>query len=312
MWECSPAAAAISECGWRRHALAALPQLGVWLQPPPAPPLQPAVSLERRLSAPRAGVGRGSLLELMTIAIGEAVGADATGSVTVEHTLPWFAALAPSGSDETRERRLRMPLLRCGRSWRAADGGAAVQLFADADAAEPLPPPPPPPAPLPPCGCTRASLDVEHRFDVNLPRGGAVAAGRRGAPTLVTSTWVWRLRSEDAATPPPPCTVNAASTPLPRPLSVRFARSLAVASLALIHVDEVPPDVHRGLELPGARVRVRTRGVPPARAYFTRSLLWEPHTPDNAMPYNVMVLAGAATAFVLGGLVNALARRRYE
>jgi hypothetical protein len=51
LWDCSPAAAA---CGWRRHALAALPQLGVWLQPPPTP-LQPAVSVERRLSAPPAG-----------------------------------------------------------------------------------------------------------------------------------------------------------------------------------------------------------------------------------------------------------------
>jgi len=45
-------------------------------------------------------------------------------------------------------------------------------------------------------------------------------------------------------------------------------------------------------------------------SYATPSLLWEPHAPDFSMPYNVMVLAGTAAAFVLGQLVNTLARAR--
>ena len=316
VWECVAGAAA--PCAWQTHPLAALPHVGLWLAPPPTP-AAPQVWLERRLSAPQAGVGRGSLLELLSLSLPppSVTIENASGVVDAEHTLPWFAAPAwrragdiggaMRGGGGTKS--VRLQLFACTNGWRAAtvDDGAG-RVFADLD--DPAEAPPSTVDLPPPCGCALAQLSAEHHFDELAAGGGD---GRRGPPAVVKSTWVWRLAQQA----PHAAACTAGDAPPPPPLAaqfrLRFTRALPLVARSLVHVDEVPPDVHRGFELPGARVRVRAEGGGGREhVYATRTLLWEPHTPDNAMQYNVMVLAGAASAFVLGGLVNVLARRAVD
>jgi hypothetical protein len=96
---------------------------------------------------------------------------------------------------------------------------------------------------------------------------------------------------------------------------LQLATSVCVSSrfeATLLHSQEYPPDAHRGFDVPSALVEActpllqcsRVRSVP---------LFVELPSPDFSMPFNVATLVSTAMAFVLGTMLNVLARRpRHE
>lgn len=319
MWQCTASSDNNGVCGWSVYPLSSLPALSLLSPPPPSHP-SPAspgssspslpLTIDRRLSAPMrdgGGLGRGTVLETASLQLAAALGSKLTAEV--RHSLPWFAAPTV---EEASARTARIVLeFRNSCKGRHA---VAESLFVDLSA---------------PAGigtgrrycvvgaspsAARSAVDVEvevsieHSFSL-LPSSAAFVAhqrGKRGPPVTVLSRWNVSATGAGLSASP------ISSLVVPGGLELRFAAAFGIASPVLMHAEELPPDTHRGLELPGATVEIKQQHQSPKPRlqwrYPLGTLLFEPPSPDFAMPYNVMVLAGTAIAFVLGQMTNILAR----
>jgi hypothetical protein len=72
----------------------------------------------------------------------------------------------------------------------------------------------------------------------------------------------------------------------------------------LVSAESFPPDAHRGMTVPAGVVTIGNRH------FFSQPLLFELHSPDFSMPFNVITLIGTSAAFILGSFINTLARKR--
>lgn len=100
----------------------------------------------------------------------------------------------------------------------------------------------------------------------------------------------------------------AAATAVQEDVRVAIAHDFVAARMPA--AERLPPDTHRGMELPAGRVSVQQwpTGVA-SQGLYTQTVLLEPHSPDFSMPYNVMTLISTVLAFGLGTFINVLARK---
>jgi hypothetical protein len=113
--------------------------------------------------------------------------------------------------------------------------------------------------------------------------------------------------------------VSSFCVPLPSPGETVLIAARFVADAGLVHAEESPPDVHRGIELPAVRALACTAacGGAPCGAVLREWWLPAPTggfvelpSVDFSMPYNVMVLIPVVAAYSLAAMVNAIARQR--
>jgi phosphatidylinositol glycan class T len=91
----------------------------------------------------------------------------------------------------------------------------------------------------------------------------------------------------------------------------KVATTVCVSSrfdATLLHSQEYPPDAHRGFDVPSALVEACTPSRECSRIR-SKPLFVELPSPDFSMPFNVATLVSTAMAFVLGTMLNVLARR---